>query len=52
MTLTDESEERESTSLKVRPSVWREAKIAAIREGIELSEWVEKAITAKLEGLK
>ncbi len=39
---------REATSIKIRPDVWKEAKIAAIRQDIELSELVEKALEAWL----
>lgn len=39
---------REATSIKIRPDVWKEAKIAAIRNDMELSELVEKAIEAWL----
>ena len=35
---------RETTSLKINPLLWKEAKIQAIRDDIELSELVEKAI--------
>ncbi len=38
-------EERTSTSIKIRPTVWRDAKIAAINENITVSELVEEAIT-------
>lgn len=38
------TEKRESTSLKIRPSVWKEAKIEAIRQDMELSEFVEQAV--------
>jgi hypothetical protein len=40
----DEPIRRESTSIKIRPDVWKEAKIAAIQHDMELSELVEKAI--------
>ncbi len=39
-----EDERRESTSLKIRPSVWKEAKIEAIKQDMELSEFVEAAV--------
>ena len=39
---------REPTSIKIRPDIWKEAKIAAIRQDIELSELVEKALEAWL----
>jgi len=42
-------EKREVTSLKIKPSLWKEAKIEAIRQDMELSELVEKAIAAWLE---
>jgi hypothetical protein len=35
---------REATSIKIRPDVWKEAKITAIRQDMELSELVEKAL--------
>jgi predicted HicB family RNase H-like nuclease len=37
-------EQREATSIKIRPTVWKEAKIEAIKQGITVSELVEKAI--------
>jgi predicted HicB family RNase H-like nuclease len=40
---------RETTSIKVDPELWKEAKIQAIRDDIELSELVEKAILEYLE---
>jgi hypothetical protein len=40
---------RESTSLKIDPNLWKEAKIEAIRNDMELSELVEEAITEWLE---
>lgn len=38
--------ERETTSIKVRPDLWRDAKIEAIRHGKTVSELVEEAIEA------
>jgi hypothetical protein len=35
---------REATSIKIRPDVWKEAKIEAIKQDMDLSELVEKAI--------
>lgn len=35
---------REATSLKIRPSVWKKAKISAIQNDMQLSELVEEAI--------
>lgn len=37
-------ESRASTSLKIRPSVWKKAKISAVEHEIQLSELVEKAV--------
>ena len=37
---------RESTSIKIKPDVWKEAKIAAIRNDMDVSELVERAIEA------
>ncbi|MFQ5782516.1 MAG: hypothetical protein ACE5GR_05625 [Nitrosopumilus sp.] len=38
--------ERTTTSIKIRPDVWKKAKIEAIKEDIDLSVLVEKAIEA------
>jgi post-segregation antitoxin (ccd killing protein) len=35
---------RETTSIKIKPDLWKEAKIQAIKDDIDLSELVEKAI--------
>jgi hypothetical protein len=35
---------RESTSIKVNPELWKEAKIEAIRHDLEVSELVEQAL--------
>lgn len=40
---------REATSIKIRPDIWKEAKIEAIRQDIDLSELVEKAIQKLLK---
>lgn len=37
-------EQREATSIKIKPNVWKEAKIEAIKQGITVSELVEEAI--------
>ncbi|MEX2193120.1 MAG: hypothetical protein WD717_07055 [Nitrosarchaeum sp.] len=42
--------ERVTTSIKVRPDVWKKAKIEAIKEDLDLSELVEKAIEAWVRG--
>jgi hypothetical protein len=39
-----DSIKRESTSIKIRPDVWKNAKIEAIKEDIDLSVLVERAI--------
>jgi len=36
--------ERETTSIKVKPELWKEAKIEAIKQGKTVSELVEEAI--------
>lgn len=35
---------REATSIKIRPDIWKEARIQAIRNDMEVSELVEQAI--------
>ena len=37
-------EERESTSIKIKPSVWKDAKIEAVKHDKTVSEIVEEAI--------
>jgi hypothetical protein len=39
-------EERESTSIKIKPTLWKEAKIEAVRHDKTVSELVEEAIGA------
>ncbi len=39
-----DSIKRESTSIKIRPDVWKNAKIEAIKEDMDLSELVEKNV--------
>ena len=39
-----EKVKREATSIKIRPDVWKEAKIEAIHQDMDLSELVEVAI--------
>jgi predicted DNA-binding protein len=41
-----ETTQREATSIKVKPDVWKDAKIEAIRQGKTVSELVEEAIEA------
>jgi predicted HicB family RNase H-like nuclease len=44
--------ERKSTSIKIDPKLWEEAKIAAIKQKMLLSELVEQAIRKELVALK
>ena len=37
-------EERTATSIKIKPKVWQDAKIQAIKDSITVSELVEEAI--------
>jgi predicted HicB family RNase H-like nuclease len=39
-----DTEQRETTSIKVKPSLWKEAKIEAIKQDKQISELVEEAI--------
>ena len=41
-----ETVQREATSIKVKPDLWMDAKIEAIRHGKTVSELVEEAIEA------
>ena len=40
---------REATSIKIDPQLWKQAKIEAIRNDLELSELVEQAIENWIE---
>jgi hypothetical protein len=40
---------REATSIKIDPQLWKQAKIEAIRNDMELSELVEEAIEKWIE---
>ena len=40
---------REATSIKIDPQLWKQAKIEAIRNDLELSELVEQAIEKWIE---
>lgn len=48
----DEKNERKATSIKIDSELWKEAKIEAIRRGIELSELVEKALRKEIKTTK
>ena len=39
-----ETVERETTSIKVKPAIWKEAKIEAVKHDKTVSELVEEAI--------
>jgi predicted HicB family RNase H-like nuclease len=39
-----EATQRETTSIKVKPELWKEAKIEAIKQSMTVSELVEEAI--------
>jgi predicted transcriptional regulator len=43
---------REATSIKVDPDLWKEVKIQAIREDVEMSEFMERALRRELERVK
>jgi hypothetical protein len=49
MVVKRDSVKRESTSIKIRPDVWKEAKIEAIKHDMDLSELVERAIEAWID---
>ena len=40
---------REATSIKIKPELWKEAKIEAIREGKTVSQLMEEAIDAYIK---
>lgn len=44
-----DSVKRESTSIKIKPDVWKNAKIEAIKQDMDLSELVERAIEAWID---
>jgi predicted HicB family RNase H-like nuclease len=39
-----ETVERETTSIKIKPTLWKEAKIEAVKQDKTVSELVEEAI--------
>jgi hypothetical protein len=41
---------REATSIKIRPDIWKEAKIEAITGDVGLSELVEKVLEKEITG--
>lgn len=42
-------EKRMSTSIKIGPELWKEAKIEAIRRGMDVSDFVEMALRSELD---
>ena len=44
-----ETVKREATSIKIKPDLWKEAKIEAVRHDRTVSELVEEAIEAWLK---
>ena len=42
---------KEYTSIRIDPEVWKEAKIEAIRQDVDVSEFLEKTLRKEL-GLK
>jgi len=41
--------ERQTTSIKVDPKIWQEAKIYAIRKGINISDLIEDLLKKKIK---
>lgn len=46
--MKDDKIKRETTSIKIDPAVWKEAKIEAIERDIDLSELVESALKKEI----
>jgi len=46
----DIAEKREVTSIKVRPTLWKRAKIEAIQRDVDLSDLVEQALEQYIDG--
>lgn len=48
--MTNSSDElRKITTIRLKPSAQRRAKIAAVTAGITIGEWIEQAITEKVQ---
>jgi hypothetical protein len=47
-----DSKGRIPTSIKIDPDLWKEAKIEAITQNMDLSEIVENALRKELRGMK
>ena len=48
-TMTTPDEPRKLTAMRLRPSVHRQAKIAAVTAGKTLGAWIEEAVQEKIE---
>lgn len=48
-TMTTQDEARKITTIRLKPSAQRLAKIAAVTAGVTIGEWIERAIAEKLE---
>ena len=46
--MSEQKPKRESTSIKIDPDLWKEAKIEAIRRDMEVSELVEQSLRKEL----
>ena len=47
--MTTSHEPRKLTAMRIRPSVHRQAKIAAVTTGKTMGEWIEEAVEEKVE---
>lgn len=47
--MATQDEARKITSIRLKPSAQRLAKIAAVTAGVNIGEWIERAIEEKLE---
>jgi hypothetical protein len=52
LTVERETIQRETTSIKIKPDLWKEAKIEAIRHGKTVSELVEEALQEFMKSKK
>lgn len=41
--------EKKTTSIKINPELWQEVKIYCIKQGIDISDWLEKIIKDNLK---
>ena len=47
--MSTQDEQRKITTIRLKPSAQRLAKIAAVTVGVTIGEWIEGAIVEKLE---